>query len=88
MFVEAVSPTTTHTHTYHKIMHTFVRTNILALARDVLMFSMFSMLAMQLFCTLLHASRIYSQKLRCPSELNQLPEPGPTFKQSNESSLP
>lgn len=41
------------------------------------MFSMFSMLAMQWFCTLLHASRMYSQKLRCPSELNQLPEPDP-----------
>lgn len=39
------------------------------------MFSMFSMLAMQLFCTLLQASRMYSQKLRWPSELNQLPDP-------------
>lgn len=50
------------------------------LARDVLMFSMFSMLAMQLFCTLLHASRMYSQKLRCPSELNQLPGPDPRVR--------
>ncbi|TNN34977.1 hypothetical protein EYF80_054862 [Liparis tanakae] len=37
-----------------------------------------------LFCTLLHASRIYSQKLRCPSELNQLPEPGPRFKKTQQ----
>lgn len=48
---------------------------VLAFALDVLMFSMFSMLEMQLFCTLLQASRMYSQKLRWPSELNQLPEP-------------
>lgn len=48
---------------------------LLALALEVLMFSMFSMLLMQLFCTLLHASRMQSQKLRWPSELNQLPGP-------------
>lgn len=47
------------------------------------MFSMFSMLAMQLFCTLLHASRMNSQKLRCPSELNQLPEPAQTTQISD-----
>lgn len=58
----------------------------LTLARDVLMFSMFSMLAMQLFCTLPHASRMYSQKLRCPSELNQLPDPDPRVKQGIETS--
>lgn len=68
---------------YPTHIHTFVHTNTLALARDVLMFSMFSMLAMQLFGTLLHASRIYSQKLRCPSELNQLPEPGPNKAMNN-----
>ena len=65
-------------------IHPFVHRDILALARDVLMFSMFSMLAMQLFCTLLQATRRYSQKLRCPSELNQLPEPGSRFKHSRE----
>ncbi|KAG7272653.1 hypothetical protein CRUP_008481 [Coryphaenoides rupestris] len=37
-----------------------------------------------LFCTLLQASRMYSQKLRCPSELNQPPEPAPG---STENSL-
>lgn len=46
---------------------------------------MFSMLAMQLFCTLLHASRMYSQKLRCPSELNQLADPEPREPDSSET---
>lgn len=45
----------------------------LTFARDELMFSMFSMLPMQLFCTLLQARRMKSQKLRWPS--NQLPAP-------------
>lgn len=45
----------------------------LTLARDELMFSMFSMLPMQLFGTLLQAKRMKSQKLRWPS--NQLPAP-------------
>lgn len=74
------------THNTHS--HTLPHTDILAFALDVLIFSMFSMLAMQLFCTLVHAIRIYSQKLRCPSELNQLPEPGRRLKRSNEALLP
>lgn len=51
------------------------------------MFSMFSMLAMQLFCTFPHASRTYSQKLRCPSELNQLPDPGPRVRRQSNTTL-
>lgn len=50
-----------------------MRIYILTFAREELMFSMFSMLLMQLLGTLLQAGRIKSQKLRWPS--NQLPEP-------------
>ena len=59
---------TTHTHTEYtthtqSIPHTHTQSiphtvTVLAFAREVLMFSIFSILAMQLFCTLLHANRM------------------------------
>ncbi len=64
------------------IMELFTHSNLTILSTDIcvptfareeLMFSMFSMLLMQLLGTLLQARRMKSQKLRWPS--NQLPEP-------------